>query len=612
MASPAARVGTVISDKYRIEDVAGRGGVGVVYRARHEFTGATVALKVLSSQYVNDGGALERLTREARAVTAIRHPNVVQILDMGRAPDGMLYVVYEFLEGRTLRARIEEGPLGPTETLRTLAPVMDGLDLAHRKGIVHRDLKPDNLMLSTDARGGVVPKVLDFGIAKVLDEGQKTMGPSITTFGEVIGTPPYMPPEQAMGEARLGPPTDVWAMGILFYECLTGTLPYRSRGIAPVLHEILHGPAPSVAAVGTPLPAPVAQAVDGALAKDRTARYGEMGSFLDAVLEAASAAGITDPDLEHLLQTRRQERPGAPVAGRAARTGIEETKIPSVSSGIREAAAPGRAGPPPGGLPTTVPPSAQATPYPTSTGPGSTGAQAIDPHPTAAPESGGSGFAADEPSSSGIGAAPQRLRRRRGRDGADATGAYPADLAEGAGDEDEPVSVPGLGGPGSGRRWLLPAGALAAAALVAGVAGWAVVNAGDDGVERDPTKAGAGPGTQRDPNRDPEVAAGQGPGGEPGGPIPTPVQVDLNEAEVFGGSEDQDQEPAGDEKAEDRPLTEEEARQRRWDEAARRRRHEERARERERLRREQQQQADDDGNDTIGDELLSADQIFGD
>lgn len=209
-------VGTILDGKYRLERILGEGGFGVVYAARHVRLDRAVAVKLLHPHCAEDVQAVERFVREARATAALSHPNVVTVRDVDAAPDGSVYIVLELLEGESLAQHLaRRGPLSSIETMSILAPILDALDAAHRMGIVHRDVKPGNVFLSHDASGRVVPKLLDFGVAKLA-------GATLTTTGTVLGTLAYTAPEQARGERRVGPWSDVWSVAVMLYECLTG------------------------------------------------------------------------------------------------------------------------------------------------------------------------------------------------------------------------------------------------------------------------------------------------------------------------------------------------------------------------------------------------------
>ena len=214
-ATPGELTGTVLGGKYRIGRKIGSGGIGVVYAAEHTTLGHEVAVKVLRGAAAKDGGEIARLRREAYIQVHIEHPNVVRVMDLDQMPDGSIYVVMERLLGRSLADKLaRDGLLAPGFALPVFIGVCRALGAAHKKGVVHRDLKPGNVFLCEDG----MSKVLDFGMSKLAS------AESLTQTGYTLGTPEYMAPEQCIG-ANVEPRTDVYALGVLMYEALTGELP---------------------------------------------------------------------------------------------------------------------------------------------------------------------------------------------------------------------------------------------------------------------------------------------------------------------------------------------------------------------------------------------------
>lgn len=231
----APSVGGVIDGRYRLDEVLGEGGMGVVFAATHLATGRGVALKWMrpaggAASEAERVAASRRFVREARAAGRIVHPHVVEVLDAGTDPAAP-YMVMERLCGETLRARIERGPMSWEEALSLLLPVLEGVGEAHRCGVVHRDLKPDNVFLALDD-GQLAPKVLDFGISRIYCEGDSTQEPPLTRTGMAIGTPAYMPIEQLRAQAPVDVRADIYALGVVLYEMLSGTRPYAARNAA--------------------------------------------------------------------------------------------------------------------------------------------------------------------------------------------------------------------------------------------------------------------------------------------------------------------------------------------------------------------------------------------
>jgi len=214
--------GRVIDNRYVVESVLGRGGMGLVLRAHHKFTGEEVAIKVLRPELELDPHLQERFLNEARAPSAIGHRGIVRVLDAGKAPDGLLYLVMELLVGRSLRIPMARGELAASEIRRIMLELLDALGAAHARGFVHRDLKPDNVFLVAPSDA---VKLLDFGIAKVLDGGAARVR---TASDATLGTPAYMSPEQLNDPRSVDARTDLWAAGIICYEALSGQLPFRA------------------------------------------------------------------------------------------------------------------------------------------------------------------------------------------------------------------------------------------------------------------------------------------------------------------------------------------------------------------------------------------------
>jgi serine/threonine-protein kinase len=214
-ATPGDLTGTVLGGKYRIGRRIGSGGIGVVYAAEHLTLGHEVAVKVLRGAAARDGGEIARLRREAYIQVHVEHPNVVRVLDLDQMSDGSIYVVMDRLVGRSLADKLaRDGLLAPGYALPVFIDVCRGLHAAHRKGVVHRDLKPGNIFLCDDG----VAKVLDFGMSKL------ATAESLTQAGYTLGTPEYMAPEQCIG-AQVESRTDLYALGVMMYEALTGELP---------------------------------------------------------------------------------------------------------------------------------------------------------------------------------------------------------------------------------------------------------------------------------------------------------------------------------------------------------------------------------------------------
>ena len=315
------RIGKLIAGKYRLESILGRGGMGTVYRATHSWTGRGVAVKCLHQEHAHDAASVSRFLREARSAAAVRHPNAVDVLDMGQSEDGTAYLVLELLEGTTLGDYLTtQGRLTVEETVRFLVPVFEALEELHRAGVVHRDLKPANVFLAHTPKGGVMPKLLDFGVAKVLDD----QGGLHTTTGIVVGTPAYMSPEQAAGTGNVGPWTDIWAAGCVLHECLAGALPFSAPTPSLMLVEVMTKSARPLHEKRPDLPPAVCAVVDRALAKDPEERFPSVAALVDALCKAA---GMEPP--AHIVQAPVR----APVAFAATQHAMATPMPPAAGSG---------------------------------------------------------------------------------------------------------------------------------------------------------------------------------------------------------------------------------------------------------------------------------------
>lgn len=247
--------GRVIADRYELREIIGRGGMGTVWRAEHTRLRSPVAVKLLGDDIASQPDGGPRFLREAQACAAIRGPNIVQILDFG-VEDGTPYIAMELLEGETLRARLERrSTLDAEETLTIIGQIAKAVGRAHRQGIVHRDLKPGNIQVcNVEGEDEEIVKVLDFGIAKVM-EGTRLGKAQLTATGQMLGTMAYMSPEQVRGRVDLDHRADLWALGIITYQCLVGSLPYgEDANPVDLMVQICSEPMPVPSAVAPSLP----------------------------------------------------------------------------------------------------------------------------------------------------------------------------------------------------------------------------------------------------------------------------------------------------------------------------------------------------------------------
>ncbi|AKT36426.1 serine/threonine-protein kinase [Chondromyces crocatus] len=275
-------MGQIISDKYRVRAVIGEGGMGSVFEAEHMHIGRLVAVKVLHPKEAEKKEAISRLEHEARIAGRIGHPNICEVYDIGRLPDGSPYLVMERLHGETLAQRIQNGgPLNPYEAADMMLQVLSALVAAHQRDVVHRDLKPENIFLSQ--RAGMLPlaKILDFGISKLV--GVEDTAMDLTQPGMVMGTPYYMAPEQARGDRQIDHRVDLWATGVILYESLTGQRPFVARNYNALLVQILTAWHRPVHELNPSVPHRMAKLVDKALAKGREERFQSATEFLEGI-----------------------------------------------------------------------------------------------------------------------------------------------------------------------------------------------------------------------------------------------------------------------------------------------------------------------------------------
>ena len=296
-------IGQTLADKYRIEKLIKTGGMGSVYRGKHVLMDKTVAIKVLRPSLAGDDAVVARFSREAKAASKISHPHAVNVTDFGEAENGIVFLVMEYLDGRTLKEMIgAEGPLSLERAVEIVRQVAGALDVAHSQGVIHRDLKSENIMLVSH-NGDEWAKVLDFGIAKIrLPEGAHDT--EITQANLVVGTPQYMSPEQCSQSGALDARSDIYSLGIILYEMLAGRVPFTGESATAIMMKQVQDSPPSISSVRSDLPAGIAAVISRALAKQPIDRFQSAGELSAALSQAAtgeraiaplSAAAITAP-----------------------------------------------------------------------------------------------------------------------------------------------------------------------------------------------------------------------------------------------------------------------------------------------------------------------------
>jgi len=327
-------IGKVIDGRYEIMARIGEGGMGVVYKAKQTSIDRVIAIKVLNPQMASDQQWIQRFYNEAKATSRLQHPNTIRMFDFGQSADGRLFLTMEFLDGQTLREAVaRQAPMAPNRVLKVLIQCCASLAEAHSIGIIHRDIKPDNVFLLNMAGSPDFVKLLDFSVAKLLQENDRMR----TQAGVVFGTPQYMSPEQGRG-LPLDARSDIYALGILAYEMLTGQVPFNDENPMNVLQMHLRSEVPPLPQT---VPMEMQQVVRRALSKDPGQRYQSAGEMM-----------------QHCQQVFAQVQGGGPSIGAA---GVPKTMIAQAPPGLP----PMQGGPPQGYPPQGYPPQG----YPPQGGP---------------------------------------------------------------------------------------------------------------------------------------------------------------------------------------------------------------------------------------------------
>jgi serine/threonine protein kinase len=287
-------IGQTLAGKYRIDARLSEGGMGKVYRGTHILIGKTVAVKVLRPALAADEKIVARFSREARAASRISHPHALSVTDFGEDEEGRVFLVMEYLQGKTLKEIIrEEGPLGLERVVEIIRQVGGALEAAHDQGVVHRDLKSENVMLLSTS-GVDYTRVLDFGIAKIM-EPEGGYDAELTAPNLVIGTPQYMSPEQCSQSTAIDSRSDIYSLGIILYEMLVGHVPFTGESSTAIMLKQMQEAAPSVFDERPDLPPAVGQVVSRALAKDPDKRYQRAEGLVEDLTIAASFASAPVP-----------------------------------------------------------------------------------------------------------------------------------------------------------------------------------------------------------------------------------------------------------------------------------------------------------------------------
>jgi serine/threonine-protein kinase len=337
-------LGQTLAGKYLVEKLIKRGGMGAVYQGKHVLMDKTVAIKVLRPALAVDDDVVARFSREAKAASRISHPHAVSVTDFGESENGIVFLVMEYLNGRTLKEVIRsEGAMPLARVVEIIRQVTGALDAAHGQGVVHRDLKSDNIMVS-QTNGGDWAKVLDFGLANI-QQPASAKDADLAAPNLVIGTPQYMSPEQCSQTQPLDGVSDIYSLGVIIYEMLAGRVPFTGESPTMIMMQHVQDPPPSVLATRPDLPTAVDEVITRALAKHPADRFQTAGELF-AALSTAAGAGVgaaplsmatvatvpvgptfDDPDEETVVRARATPQYAPPPAAPEAMASFSPWRI---------------------------------------------------------------------------------------------------------------------------------------------------------------------------------------------------------------------------------------------------------------------------------------------
>jgi serine/threonine protein kinase len=315
-------IGELLGGKYRLERLIGKGGMGLVYAAHHELLHQRVAIKLLLTDARADDGTVTRFLNEARAAARIPSEHVVRVLDVGLLEEGRPYLVMEYLEGRDLAHLLESrGRLTARESVDYVLEAIEAVAQAHALGIVHRDLKPSNLFLAEGADGTRAVKVLDFGIAKAFGKSA-SVAAAVTTQG-LLGSPAYMAPEYVRSAKSFEPRSDMWAFGVILYELLTGSLPFRGDNVGEILVAILEKTPTPLAAIVPGLPPALVEVVERCMRRDVNERFANLAELAEALAPFATRRAQSIAHIRTSMKVLEDSHDASALGG-ARRVGAED------------------------------------------------------------------------------------------------------------------------------------------------------------------------------------------------------------------------------------------------------------------------------------------------
>jgi eukaryotic-like serine/threonine-protein kinase len=318
------RVGSLVDGRYKITEVMAAGSMGSVYRAERVPVGKLVAVKFLHASYANDSEFQARFDRETRVMGKLNHPNCVSVVDFG-VWEGEPYLVMDFVDGITLRSMIDKGPLEPANALSIARQILSGLAHAHAQDVFHRDVKPANVMISEEIGHGQRVRILDFGLARL----QGNVGRDATQTNMVVGTPNYMAPEQTVPGGSVDGRTDLYAVGVVLYEMITGHRPFQAEDTLQLLGMHRAAPIPRItdnAPKGVELPKGTQELIDRAMAKSPEQRYQSAIDFAEAIDEVLQ--GKLDPTMQDITL----EKADVPVPRKKQHTGALASTVLNIDS----------------------------------------------------------------------------------------------------------------------------------------------------------------------------------------------------------------------------------------------------------------------------------------